>query len=81
MIQIQLYIIIQIKCQPFYFSSHYIINMNKKKVDAKKQFANYILEAGEMAARNFPPQMRDLIISWNSNEFIGTTVALMILPE
>lgn len=45
----------------------------------KKQFANYALEITEIYARNFPPQMQDLIIATNTNNFIGNIVAVMIM--
>lgn len=45
----------------------------------KKQFANYALESAEAAARDFPSQMRDLVISWNAGCFVGNTVAVMVL--
>ena len=45
----------------------------------KKTFADYALEQATMAAKNYPPQMRELIINWNVCGFIGTTVALMLM--
>lgn len=45
----------------------------------KKTFADYALEQATMAAKNYPPQMRELIMNWNVCGFIGTTVALMLM--
>jgi len=45
----------------------------------KKQFADYALEEADVFARDFPPQMHDLIISWNVSGFIGNTVAVMVM--
>jgi hypothetical protein len=45
----------------------------------KKTFADFALEAAEVVARNYPPQMRDLIISWNAGGFVSNTVAVMVL--
>ncbi len=44
----------------------------------KKQFAGYALESAESFARDFPPQMRDLVISWNAGGFVSNTVAVMV---
>jgi hypothetical protein len=32
-----------------------------------------------MKKKTDPPQMRDLVICWNTNGFIGNTVALMVM--
>ncbi len=45
----------------------------------KKKFAGYALEAAEMTAKNYPPQMRDLIISWNAGGFVSNPVAVMVM--
>lgn len=45
----------------------------------KKKFAGFALEAAEVAARNYPPQMRDLVISWNAGGFVSNTVAVMVM--
>ncbi|MPM56892.1 hypothetical protein SDC9_103709 [bioreactor metagenome] len=45
----------------------------------KKKFAGYALEAAEMTARNYPPQMRDLIISWHAGGFVSNSVAVMVM--
>lgn len=44
----------------------------------KKQFAGFALEMAEAKAKSYPPQMRDLIISWGAGSFIDTTVGLMV---
>ncbi len=52
-----------------------IPELNEK---TKKLFASYALESAEVAARDYPPQMRDLIISWNAGGFVSNTVAVMV---
>ena len=32
-----------------------------------------------LEAKNYPPQMQDLIVSWNTNGFVGNVVALMVM--
>ena len=46
---------------------------------SKKLFAGYALESAEMSAQNYPPQMRDLIISWNARGFVSNSVAVMVM--
>lgn len=45
----------------------------------KKQFADYAFEYAQTIARDYPPQMRDLIFSWTAEGFIGNEVALMVM--
>ncbi|MGN1095646.1 MAG: hypothetical protein ACI4QR_04590, partial [Eubacteriales bacterium] len=45
----------------------------------KERFADYALEQAMIEARNYPPQMQDLIISWSAGGFIGNRVALMTM--
>ena len=45
----------------------------------KKEFAHYALESAEILARDYPPQMRDLVISRTAGAFVGNTVALMVM--
>lgn len=45
----------------------------------KKKFADYALESAMLEAKNYPPQMQDLIVSWNTNGFVGNVVALMVM--
>ncbi len=47
--------------------------------ETKKQFAGYAIEAAEVTARRYPPQIRDLIISEQTRGFIGNTVAVMVM--
>ena len=44
----------------------------------KEQFAEYALENAMQEAKEYPPQMQDLIVSW-SGGFIGNVVAVMAL--
>ncbi len=46
--------------------------------DIKKTFAGYALESAEMLARNYPPQMRDLVVSDHADSFISNSVAVMV---
>lgn len=45
----------------------------------KQQFANDALEYAQTIARDYPPQMQDLIFSWAVGGFIGGAVALMVM--
>lgn len=45
----------------------------------KKQFADYAFEYAQTIARDYPPQMRDLIFSWTAGGFISNVVALMVM--
>ena len=45
----------------------------------KKQFADYAFEYAQIIARDYPPQMRDLIFSWTAEGFISNVVALMVM--
>lgn len=47
--------------------------------EIKKKFADYALETAQVLAQNYPPQMRDLIISWSAGRFVGNTVAVMVM--
>ena len=44
----------------------------------KRTFADYALEQATLIAKDYPPQMRDLIINWRAGGFVCTTVALMV---
>lgn len=44
-------------------------------------FTDLILEAATQEAKNYPPQMHDLVIDWSVNGFVGTTVALMVIDK
>ena len=41
--------------------------------------AAFALEQATLIAKDYPPQMRDLVIANNTGDFIGATVALMVL--
>lgn len=45
----------------------------------KKQFADDALEMAMMAARDYPPQMRDLVIDWSAGGFVDSMVAVMVM--
>lgn len=45
----------------------------------KRTFADYALEQATLLAKDYPPQMRDLIVAWYTEGFVGTTVALMLM--
>ena len=45
----------------------------------KNTFADYALEQAMLIAKDYPPQMRDLVVAGNVVGFIGSTVALMVM--
>lgn len=45
----------------------------------KEKFANAALELAMNEAKNYPPQMQDLIVSWGVEGFISNVVALMLM--
>jgi len=47
--------------------------------DFKKKFAGFALESASSTAKNYPPQMRDLVISWGAGGFISNDVAVMVM--
>ena len=47
--------------------------------DLKKTFADFALEQAMLTAKDYPPQMRDLIMNWNVSGFVSNAVALMVM--
>jgi hypothetical protein len=47
--------------------------------DLKKTFADFALEQAMLTAKDYPPQMRDLIMSWNVSGFVSNAVAIMVM--
>lgn len=45
----------------------------------KERFAHTALEYAMLEAKNYPPQMQDLVIDWGVGGFIGAVVALMVM--
>ena len=45
----------------------------------KSKFADFALEQAMLIAKDYPPQMSDLIVTWNVEGFISRTVALMVM--
>lgn len=45
----------------------------------KETFTNFALESAMLEAKNYPPQMQDLIIGWGTGGFVGNVVALMVM--
>lgn len=45
----------------------------------KRTFADYALELATLAAKNYPPQMQDLVINGNVCCFIDSVAALMVM--
>lgn len=45
----------------------------------KKEFAGFALEAAEISAKSYPPQMRDLIVSGRTAGFVSNSVAVMVM--
>lgn len=39
--------------------------------ELKKTFAGFALENAETIARDYPPQMRDLVVAWEARGFVG----------
>lgn len=48
-------------------------------IELREQFIHQALEYAMMDAKNYPPQMQDLVINWGINSFIGPTTAIMVL--
>ena len=47
--------------------------------ETKKQFAQYAIEAAEVEARRYPPQMHDMIINMIAENFVGNSVGVMVM--
>lgn len=47
--------------------------------EVKKTFADYALEHAMLVAKNYPPQMRDLVVARYMGAFVDSTVALMVM--
>ena len=47
--------------------------------EIKKTFADYALEHAMLVAKNYPPQMRDLVVARYMGAFVNSTVALMVM--
>ena len=47
--------------------------------ELKKTFADFALEQAMLVAKEYPAQMRDLVVNWNTNGFVGKEVALMVM--
>lgn len=47
--------------------------------EIKKTFADYALEHAMLIAKDYPPQMRDLVVARYVNSFVNATVALMVM--
>lgn len=45
----------------------------------RDKFIDRALECAMIEAKNYPPQMQDLIVSWTVREFAGTVTALMVM--
>ena len=55
-----------------------IPKLDKSIVD---RFANIALEHAMLEAKNYPPQMQDLIVNWTVSGFIGAKVAIMVMDK
>lgn len=60
-------------------AEHFFSKIPELEDKFKEKYANYALESAMLEARNYPPQMQDLIISQGVSGFIGLTVALMVM--
>ncbi len=47
--------------------------------EIKKQYADKVLEFAMQEAKNYPPQMQDLIIRDTVADFMGPTLSVMVL--
>jgi len=47
--------------------------------ELKKTLADYALERAMLIAKEYPPQMRDLVVTHRTGGFVGRTVALMVM--
>lgn len=47
--------------------------------ETKQKFVDFALEAATLEANDYPPQMRDLVITWMAGAFINAAVALMVM--
>ena len=47
--------------------------------EIKKTFADYALEHAMIVAKDYPPQMRDLVVARYVNSFVNSPVALMVM--
>jgi len=47
--------------------------------ELKRRFADYALEQATLTAKNYPPQMRELIVNHNVCGFIGNVTALILM--
>ena len=45
----------------------------------KKTFADFALEQAMLNAKEYPPQMRDLVMNFDAAGFVGAAVALMVM--
>ena len=45
----------------------------------KETFANFALEVAMQEAKNYPLQMQDLVIGWETSGFVSNVVALMVM--
>ena len=59
--------------------NHLFDKLPKLDDDLKKKFIDFALEAATIEANDYPPQMRDLVISWMAGAFINAAVALMVM--
>ena len=61
------------------FKNDFFQKIPELSEEFKKQYANIALEYAMQEAKNYPPQMQDLIIHDSVNQFIGSTVAVMVM--
>lgn len=47
--------------------------------ELKRTFADYALENAMLTAKDYPPQIRDLVVAVNVADFASSTVALMVM--
>ena len=62
-----------------YKSEDFFTKIPEISKSIQRKFADYALETASMIAREYPSQMRDLVISWTAGGFISNRTALMVM--
>jgi len=60
-------------------ASEFFASLPSLDEELKERFADYALEQAMLIAKDYPPQMHDLVVARNVEKFIARTVALMVM--
>lgn len=60
-------------------ASDFFASLPSLDEELKERFADYALEQAMLIAKDYPPQMHDLVVARNVEKFIARTVALMVM--